>query len=45
MQTKSGNHLYGYYLRLRKEYKKVDSDTDCSVPVLHPQELSKYSYR
>ena len=45
MQNKSGNHKYGYYLKLRKGYKKVDSDTDSSVPVLHPQELSKSSYR
>ena len=46
VQTKSGNHVYGYYRRLRKEYKKDGSDTDCSVPVLHPQELiSKSSYR
>ena len=34
VQTKSGNHVYGYYRRLRKEYKKDGSDTDCSVPVL-----------
>ena len=36
---------YGYFLRFRKKYKKVDSDTDSSIPVLHPQELSKSSYR
>ena len=38
-------NMYGYFLRLRKEYEKVDSATDSSVPVLHPQELSKSSYR
>ena len=40
MQTKSGNHSYGYYLRLSNKYKKVDSDTHSSVLVLHPQILS-----
>ena len=40
LKVENGNHLYGHFLRLRKEYKKVDSDTDSCVPVLHPQELS-----